>query len=524
MKEPEIYVLLLRKPHIVLIFSEIVCMTTRRTALALIIVFAVLPLTVGAVVFIILASKGHESLIEGKLEELTGLSADVRGIQSIEINRFRIHEISVGEGLFSVEGAELDCELNPFRITHLRIDRFRFDCGGANSGKFLRMLEFIQNSRNSIETGGAFTVEIMNFSACVPVMGTFPPRLEAVFGGPVTIESDDGMTSTITFENAGVFNGKEPLSGKAEYNVTSRSGRVFFRGNMDIINRFLTSYVNFTENPVEGQTRFSRNESGELTLSLIVEDRKNGNRYEGEFRFPSSGRKIYVDAFRTNLRKSGAVMTFFPQSEYVTLSGGELMARGSVTYLDNNPGFSISWYVDIDKPVISFNKDIDAGTRLFRLSEVKPYYAGSFTSKSEFTIVNPQRDVYTVSVHSATGTMENGNVFWDVKGDVNIRGDDVDSDITAYLYEIPLSSIRGFFTALGLNHSWIEVAEGPIDCYVKNFDISHPSAAPLTVSSGSRGLDFWISDSLPRMEGIFIDDLKIYLPDGSGNENKDMLQ
>jgi len=488
---------------------------SRRSAIFIILVCAGIPLTVFPAILVFFGFQGHERILEKSLESLTGLPVEVEGLQSENVNLFSVGDISIGKGLCRIEGAEARCSFNPFCVETLHIRNAECDLTGTNPGVFMQMIEHIREKTKDREYSG-----FSAFSKKLTIV--IDMHEKAADGDSARIElcacrvHSDTDGEVYSSADSAYINGKPyTFRFKGRHRFPSSTGTVAFSADTGIANLFSEPHFKVSSASLRGTASYScRDAGGDGTVwSCIFNlfDESNTNQVLGKADFQPARGVVDLKGLKTDLGKVLDLVSL-RTDEYITVSGGEFTGKGTVQRTADGAGAEFSLTCEIEKPVIEFNKDMALDTGTLYFSELSRFSPSSLRLQGRGLFSRLSESSYRLETEYFRGIIGNSETFWDVKGKLEIDRGALSSDITALLYQVPLSCARSLFILYKADHSWMEKCEGPVDISMSGFDVNAPDKTPIVFSSGSRGIRFWIKDRLPRMDGIYFNKMKLYLP------------
>jgi hypothetical protein len=293
------------------------------------------------------------------------------------------------------------------------------------------------------------------------------------------------------------------------YNLPDRNAKVTVTGSLAAFNPFLPQWIALKDLPVRTTCTLVPSADGTaLEYTAGVVRTAGGPLLEGQGRIMRNGTWIVVDVFQADLDACLAAVTM-PLLDYVACGGGRITGRGAV---ERGTEYRFRLLADIVRPRLAFRRDVITGGTHLGLTRLDAFTAEGILIDGE-AVASPTADRgLVVRVGGLRGRLQPEGAYWNADGSVEFKaGTPVRSDLNAFVYEVPAEALRGLFRVYDSSDAWIERMTGPIDLRLEHFDLADPRAVPLVCSSGSRGLSFWINDSQPRIDGIFFNELKLFL-------------
>ncbi|MFH1706860.1 MAG: hypothetical protein ABIF71_02960 [Planctomycetota bacterium] len=470
-----------------------------------IILLAVVPLMVAGAFVAVIGLGGHERIIERELAELTGVEVGITGLCTLDVNTFTVDRLRIGGDLFDGRAVEFRCLFDPFVLDHVRIGSCTVDLAGGNMG---RLQHLVDQVRRSPGAGGAgFRARVESAAVRIPrdwYEGVFDIRLDGV-----DITGTVGLI-TARAERLALKDAATGVAVEFVYNPPDRSAKATVTGSLAVFNSFLPRGIAFGDLPVRTTCTLAPSADGtalEYTAG-VVRAAGGGALVEGQGRIMRNGTWIVVDVFQADLDACLAAVTT-PLWDFVTCGGGRVTGRGAV---ERGTEYRFRLLADIARPRLAFRRDVVTGGTRLSLTRLDAFAAEGILIDGEAVAAPTADGGMVVKVGGLRGRLQPEGAFWNADGSVDFKaGGPVRSDINVSVYEVPAEALHGVFRVYDSSDAWIERMTGPIDLRLEHFNLADPRAVPLVFSSGSRGLAFWINQSRPRIDGIFFNELKLFL-------------
>ena len=488
---------------------------SRRSAFLLVCICIGIPVSIVPALLVFFGFQGHERLLERGIESLTGFSADIRSVKAVTVNTFMVEKIVMGDRLCIIHDVQAECAFNPFVITSIRVNRVECDLTGSGYNSFKQMVRHISEHADR-ENYGTFSAYAGRLDLTVDRPGYRAEEVPVdISFHQVGVTSDAGGNWYGSIDSASADEKAHTFRLSSVHRPAELSGSVAVTADAGIADFFSGKSLSISSARIEGCCTYSWNgdntSANSVTCIFNAVDSTHDNRITGKVEVDAASGIIDIKGFRTDLGKIMDLVSF-PSDTYVSIGGKNIVGAGTVRKKTDGSGCAYSLVCKAEKPELVFKKDIVLNRSILHLSNLKTFNPDSLHIDCKGAFSRVSADACALTIDHFRGLLGSEQTFWNVKGSLTMTSGTVSSDITAGIYEVPVTCAETLFLLYDTDYSWIEKWSGPIDISISGFDLRVPHKTPLVLSSGSRGGSFWIEDRLPRIDGIYFTNLKMYLP------------